>query len=250
MKHEFRFFGKPSKKGFWAIDDAEEIHHLAKVLRKKTGDFITLCDGEGCTAEGEITEISSKIVFVQISKEDQETKPSSLMTIALGALKAGDIDDILAPLTELGIDAFYVFAQKGTSKERMTEQAVMRWQRIISNAVKQSKRFWRPSLVVYSSLENLLREKGYLFSRTFALAQEGVLLKEEDLRPKHDVDTLLIIGSEKGFVEEEETLITSQNIQKVALGPHVLRSKTAAVAAASLFCWGHIPSTHGDIHRE
>lgn len=259
MSHRFRFLGEESKPGTWILSE-DEAHHLQKVLRLSVGTEVEVTNGRGLWALGVVQEIKSKEVLIATESSQVEAEHAPRLILAIGALKPGGIDEILPMLTELGADEVLVFGQDDAQKSRLAPKALERWQRILIQAVKQSKRSRVPTLRVLRSVDELIASEVTradlggdidLGQRHVCLLNEHAtqslaanlrLTWQERLRESEEAmarlgapgQLLLIAGGEKGFSGRELALFAALHVPRVKLGPFILRAVTAAVAAMAV----------------
>ena len=93
----------PTNLGEEIILPASESTHLARVLRIKEGDPVEVLDGRGGRFPAQCLQVSRSRVTVHISEIHQDTAqvPAIRMAIAMG--KGNKWDDLIRPLTELGV---------------------------------------------------------------------------------------------------------------------------------------------------
>jgi 16S rRNA (uracil1498-N3)-methyltransferase len=231
MPHIFRFFGSKTGPKTWALD-TDEIEHLRKVLKLRVGDVIEVMDGRGIIGEGVLVNISKESALVETNSEISTERPGSKLALAMGALKPGDVDDILTDLVELGMNEIHIFQQSDSAKYRTGDKPRERWQRLIRAAMKQCKSAWQPTIVVHNSLKDVLEElKSFDQKCVLDAAAEKNLL---DLATTPIVSMAVIIGSERGLNLEEGVLCEKFGFLPAQMGAHVLRARTAAVAAAAI----------------
>lgn len=231
MAHVYRFFGTKQSSNNWQLEE-DEARHALKVLRLSDGDIVEVVDGLGAVVSGRIRIESKSKVFVTTTEELFTPKDLFTRYMLMGALKPGDVDDLIAPLTELGVDKLIIFRQVDTAQFRLSESAAERWQRLARAAAKQSKRAYTLEIVCspdVSAAMDLVKDVTHRWI----------------LEPKAEVDLLsivpnvssgsglaVLIGGEKGLSEAETLQATRQGFQPVRLGPWILRARTAAQAAA------------------
>jgi 16S rRNA (uracil1498-N3)-methyltransferase len=216
-------------------------HHAARVLRLKAGDNITLFNGEGGEYEASIHEVSKSEVLVDVGKHVAVEREAPLhITLAQG-LSAGDkMDDTLQKAVQLGIA---VFAPIDTRKSivRLTEERAQKRQRhwcdIAIAACEQCGRNRVPQVNEVEKFERFVQATDKQSAR-FILSPRGELSLNQLNKPAGDI--VLLCGPEAGFSDEEEQLAMADGFVPVRLGPRVLRTETAALAAlaAILTLWG------------
>lgn len=232
MSHTFRFFGNKVAECFWSLEGFE-TDHARKVLKLKVGDTVEVMDGKGRVAIGAVREIVRDQILVAAGQETFEPKPTIRKALALGALKPGDLDDILPGLIEWGLDEIYVFQQRDTAKFRTSEKAQERWERIAMAAVKQCKRTWMPVVATLDSLDDMLQALTS-FDGKFVLDAAGRKPLLASLDAEKRLSIAAIVGGERGLDEVELSKCVSAGFTCVNIGPHILRATTAALGTAAL----------------
>jgi RsmE family RNA methyltransferase len=157
------------------------------------------------------------------------------------------LDEILPGLVELGVDSLHLFHQPGSAKDRLADKTITRWERQMTQAVKQSKRSWLPRLRTHESLSSLLQEPEIIedSSRLFLTPDGSQTLIEaldKNLSTK-STKIVLVVGGEQGLSLQEEDQLASADFLGVRLGHHILRAVTAAISASA------ITSCHRDRRR-
>lgn len=193
--------------------DADDRHHLVKVLRSRPGDPVTVSDGRGrwrrCEL-GDEPEPTGPIVEVPA--------PTVLVTIGFPPVKGDRPDWAVQKLTELGVDRIVMLdTERGVVRwkgERL-ERQLARWRRIAREAAMQSRRVRLPIVEGPVAVHDLAGSPGV------AMADRS------GGQPSLDHPTVLV-GPEGGWSEAERAL----DGPRVCVGTHVLRVETAALAAA------------------
>lgn len=234
MAHTYRFFAEKISSGCWQLED-EEVTHALKVLRLPEGETVEVMDGQGVTGIGRLDIESKTKIFVSDVVETCHEKDICSRVILLGALKHGDVDDLIAPLVELGIDRILVYRQDDTAKFRVSDHSAERWQRLVRSALKQSKRPWSVTVDAFENLDEAVKEVSS-FKWKWMLSPDA---KDDLMTVSSAVDgahaplgLAALIGGEKGFSQREDSVARTAGFLPVRLGPWVLRARTAAPAAA------------------
>ena len=192
----------------------DDRHHLERVLRKRSGDPVELTDGRGGRRParlGSVLEVTGPIVL--------DPRPAPQLTVAFCPVKGDRPEWAVQKLTELGVDRI-VALMAARSVVRWdsvrVNHALERWQRVAREALTQCRRSWMPEIL--GPIE------------VAAAAQLGAVAMAAPGggRPSLTRPTILI-GPEGGWTDEELA-----GAATVALGPHVLRTETAAVAAGTV----------------
>ena len=230
MKHVFRFLGRLEGDA-WVIDDESEVEHIRKVLRLVEGTEIEVFDGRGAWGSGRIETVGKERVDVIVAQQETTTRPGRALSIAIGAVKPGDMDDVIPALTELGADAIHVFYQEGGDPGRMGPKVQERWRRIVLAAAKQCKRAWLPEIHSHESLRSLLATTSKVGGKFFGAAGADKKLLAQEVG---DGGCLVVLGSERGLNAEEEKVLVEAGFEAVTFGEYVLRARTAAIAAMAI----------------
>lgn len=227
-KHIYRFFGQRSSTETWLIT-GEECQHLNKVLRLQIGDQVEVFDGSGHVATGELIATDKTQAIVETTNEQLEPLPATQVAILLGMLRPAGIEEVLAPLIEVGVSSVFIFAQEHAPY--LTEKVAERWHRIAVAACKQCKRARVPEIAHWPNLESALDAMQNRYQHHFFLDPEA---KPSLLDPVLTGSSLAVVGSEGGFTSHEDALLRERTFVGMRLGPFILRAKTAAVVAASI----------------
>lgn len=236
MSHRFRFFGS-FEGGNQAVLDAEETHHVTRVLRLPLGAEVEVTDGEGRIGRGRLSGFKP-LATVDLDALGVEAQPAWPITVALGALKPGDVDEVLPALVELGANHIVLFLQEGSAKHRLTDKALERWQRIVRSAIKQCKTAYTPSLTAVADIAPWLAATASTTNGTKILTDAASPLCLWNALATNPGPLTLVIGGERGLSEEELQQFAQAGFVSAHMGSNILRAVTAApaaLAAASLF---------------
>ncbi|RUO38060.1 16S rRNA (uracil(1498)-N(3))-methyltransferase [Pseudidiomarina aestuarii] len=213
-------------------DDA--ANHVGRVLRMQVGDPLQLFTGNGYLYTAVITTVSKKSVTVEVNDQQMVTNESPIAVHLGQAISRGDrMDFVLQKSVELGVTSITpLFTERcgvKLSGDRL-EKKVQQWQKIVIAACEQSGRARVPTVhhpvtlaAWFAQLEPALR----------------LTLDPYAQRPLREMELIdrkvqLVIGPEGGFTEEEVALTAAHDFIPVKLGPRVLRTETAALAALSV----------------
>ncbi len=236
MSDPLRFFVSPeSLQEDPVVITGEPYHHLRNVLRVRAGAVILLLDGLGHCCEVELQQLQEEQAKARVLRrwhEADATMPISL----LQALPKGDkFDLVLQKGTELGVSCFqpietdHAIPNLNASRLRKREQ---RWQRIISEAARQSRRNSLPELRPLQKLHSVLADASSHLK--LALWEAGSVPLAEALPKAPPTGVSLLIGPEGGFSPAEITAIRAAGFQTVHLGPRILRTETAGLAVTPI----------------
>ncbi|MDP2795603.1 MAG: 16S rRNA (uracil(1498)-N(3))-methyltransferase [Sulfurisoma sp.] len=221
-------------------------HHVARVLRFQAGDALTLFDGCGGEWAATISRIHKDEVHADLKSFDPvERELPFAVTLVQGIAAADKMDWIIQKCVELGVASIRPVAAKRSvirlSGERM-ERRVAHWQAIAAAACEQCGRNRVPRVAPIVDLPQYLGEPGgdnEGGDELRLLALPTVARRLRDL-PRPVGGLSLLVGPEGGFEEGELLAARAVGVEGVNLGPRVLRTETAGVAAIAgmMALWG------------
>lgn len=212
-------------------------HHAVRVLRLAEGDPLVLFDGRGDEIAARLS-VRGKAVFAVLGARSSPQRESPLQLVLVQALATGDkMDWIVQKAVELGVAAIQpIQAERSVlrlSGERM-DKRLAHWRQIIVAACEQSGRNLLPRIEAPLPLASWLQAaRG---TNCYMLAPGGASGLDRLPRPVGPVQ--LMIGPEGGWSAAELAACAAAGCTPVGLGPRVLRTETAGLAAiAALQAW-------------
>lgn len=216
--------------------------HAARVLRMQVGDHAVLFNGDGFDYACELVSVQKSGVTARILSNKPITNESPLDILLLQGISSGDrMDYTIQKAVELGVKAIQPIATERSvvklNQER-AEKRVAHWQQIVISACEQSGRAYVPVVHAPLSLSQWLAQHPQHESSRILLNPVGA--KQLAQLPKPTSQIQLLIGAEGGLSAHEIETATTHGFQSTLLGPRVLRTETAALAAiASMHTlWG------------
>lgn len=220
--------------------DNAATHHVHTVLRMQVGDMIVLFNGNGVDYIGTLASASKQAIRIHLHDTNERVTQSPLHThLVQGICKGDKMDFVIQKATELGINEITpLYTQYGNVRfdHKRCAKKIEHWQKIAINACQQSGR------------NDLVQINMPLaFVEWINAAPENTVIFDpgatKTLRQLPIVDKLAImVGPEGGFSTDEIALATQNHVQNLLLGPRVLRSETAGLAALALAqsLWGDL----------
>ncbi len=213
-----------------------EGRHAVSVRRLRIGEEIVLTDGEGAAVHGTVAAIEGKDrLDVSVGKRSSEPPPEPRITV-VQALPKGDRGELaVETMTEAGVDAIVPWAASRCVtqwKGERGDKALAKWRATAREAGKQARRLRLPYV---ADLMTTRQVAGLLSGAGFAavLHEEGGLpLATAELPVSGDI--VLVVGPEGGVAPEELDAFAAAGARAHRLGPTVLRTSTAGVAATAL----------------
>lgn len=215
--------------------EGDAANHIARVLRLEPGAPLILFDGKGAEYSARISSLRKAAVIVEVQERSPSSRESSLsLTLAQGVSRGERMDLVIQKATELGVTAIVpVLTERTVVKldAKQSERKLSHWQGIVVSACEQSGRDTLPHIVAPLGLGDFLR--GIDPQSTRVLLSPTGTQRINDLKaPNRKV--VVLIGPEGGLAENEQRSAIGAGFLAVRLGPRVLRTETAAVAALAL----------------
>ena len=225
-------------KGDAATLPEPEAKRLLRVLRLGPGDPVTLFDGTR-EYDSTITSLNAKAVNLKIlAYKEKKTEPKIRVTLGQGMPKGEKLEWALQKAVELGVARFVpVVAGRSVKRpdEKGEEKNVARLRKIATEAGRQSGRVSLPDVPGYVDLAAFLemtKDAGlkimpYEGEKTKGLKQllKGAFSERE---------IAILVGPEGGFTEDEVRAAAAAGYVTVTLGPRILRTETAGIAALAV----------------
>lgn len=215
-----------------------EYKHLVRVLRKKSGDLITITDGCRNIYHCRIENIDNKNIICRIlNKEFNKYEPGIDITLCISPLRNTDrLEFAIEKAVELGVYCIQpVITEFTINKNILTDSRIKRIRKIIIGAMGQSQRCFLPEFKNAVTLRDLIsdtksdKKKIVMYeSLETANEPEQTEFKSEN---KNSEKCFLLIGPEGGFSKSEINLLEMNDWQIRSLGERKLRAETAAIVS-------------------
>ncbi len=225
----------PLAAGSRRILEGDAANHITRVLRLRPGDPLTVFDGSGAEHAARIEEFRKSAVIVTVGDSSSAPRESPLrLTLAQGISRGERMDWVVQKSTELGVSHIVPIQTERTVVKLDSQQSARKlhhWQAIAIGACEQSGRNLIPDIAAPLALHDFLRDTDANATRLL-LSPTGAL-RINDLSPPV-ARIIVLIGPEGGLSEPEQHAALAAGFIAVRLGPRVLRTETAAVAALTL----------------
>lgn len=220
------------------IIEGEDVKHISKVLRCRVGEELEICDNDNNEYICEITNIDKSQVNLNILKRVDIKRESDLkIKVYQGLPKGPKMEMILQKLTEVGVDEIILVQTKRTVvkvDDKKEDKKIERWERIIYEAAKQSKRGKIPKLRGVLSFKEALADMKENDFNIAPYENEKTKTIKQAIRDKDINNIGIFVGPEGGFEGTEINAIEEIGGQSVSLGPRILRTETASLVASSI----------------
>ncbi|MBQ9860700.1 MAG: 16S rRNA (uracil(1498)-N(3))-methyltransferase [Clostridia bacterium] len=229
-----RFFVAPFD-GDTAVISGQDAHHIARVLRMKVGDPLTLCDAHGTDYACEILSIDDgEISLCVCDRMPSATEPTTAVTLYQGLPKSEKMEWIIQKCVEIGITRIVPVAMSRCVVKLNAadgEKKRSRWQKIAAGAAEQSGRGIIPEVAAPISFGAMLAALKDEYAVTF---YEGGGVSLSTLVGENTRQVSIVIGPEGGFSLDEIEKLRENGAYIATLGKRILRCETAPLVALSV----------------
>jgi 16S rRNA (uracil1498-N3)-methyltransferase len=207
----------------------DSAHHAVHVLRIRAGDPVVLFNGRGGEYPSRVAAIERLRVMVDVLSHDAVERESPLRVRLVQGVSAGEKMDLtIRKAVELGVAEIQPVLAAASVARPKGERAASRqqhWQRVAVAACEQCGRNRIPPVWPLMAAADYRNEAG---ETTILLSPRSELAFS---KLKFAQSITLAAGPEAGFTAEEEAAFLRAGFVPAKLGPRVLRTETAAVAA-------------------
>jgi len=223
--------------------------HAARVLRLRVGDAATLFDGAGGEYRARIAAIERGRVSADVLEWRAAACESPLRVTLVQALQSGEKMDLtVQKAVELGVARIVPVLSRRSVVRLEGERAARRgehWRGVAVSACEQSGRNTVPEVAGLIGLERWLARPAPPDTVRLMLAP-GSDKSLAALAPPGGRAIELLVGAEGGLAPEEMRLAVAAGFVAIRLGPRILRTETAGLAALAAMqcCWGDFGETN------
>lgn len=223
----------------------EDSHHLLRVMRAQPGDLFAVLTG-GQEYRCRLAEVAGGLAVGEVlSVAPAAGEPPVQITLFQGLAKGDKMESIIQHGTEIGLTAFVPVATARAVvklEPKKAAERVERWQRIAREAAEQCRRGAVPQVApVVSWHQAAARCRAYDLALV-PWEEGGEPLRQVLAEASAARSIALFIGPEGGLSPEEMARARGEGARAVTLGPRILRTETAGLAAAAaiLFALGDL----------
>ncbi|NJD90009.1 MAG: 16S rRNA (uracil(1498)-N(3))-methyltransferase [Geobacter sp.] len=214
------------------------FRHIATVLRLDQGDDFILTDGKGSEAVASIIAIEEKSLVVELEPLPTTGSADSalIITIYQGLPKGDKLESVMQKCTELGISRLVVFAAERSivklDADRLQAKTA-RWQKIATEAARQSGRSRVPLVEFAADLQSALRADSSDL-KLLLWEEEGQQRLKPLLAGAQPASAAVVVGPEGGLSRTEAATVQAAGFIPITLGRRILRTETAAPAITAI----------------
>jgi len=218
--------------------------HVRTVLRLKPGADLIVFDGRGNAHEATLARITRNGVRVEIGlPRSGDVEAPVPVTLALGISRGERMDLAVQKSVELGVSAIVPLVTERSVVRLDMDRAARRrdhWQEVAAGACEQCGRNHVPMVAPVTSLDRWIA--AHPAGSLRLLPDPGATVGLRDVPAPGGGGVTLLIGPEGGLGDGERNLATELGFTGVRLGPRVLRTETAVIAALAsvMTLWGDL----------
>jgi 16S rRNA (uracil1498-N3)-methyltransferase len=215
--------------------DGPEGHHAATVQRLRVGEVLTLSDGQGGAATAVVTATGRGALELRIQQRRYEPAADPRFIVAQGIAKGERGELAVQAMTEVGVDVIIPWpASRSVVRwhDERGERSHQRWVDTAREAAKQARRAWLP-VVAKPEPTSLVTARAAGAAQILILHEAAASSLATVALPASG-DILLVVGPEGGIASDELASFLAVGGVPVRLGPQVLRTSTAGVAALAV----------------
>lgn len=232
------FSDQPLRTGARQTLKGDAANHVLRVLRLRRGDGLVVFDGSGSDFEAEITDLGRNDVTVLVGTGREIHSESPLqVTLLQGVCRGPRMDTVIQKATELGVTRIQpVLTERSVVRldEDRADRKQEHWQRVAIAAAEQSGRGQVPVVAEPDKLETIIPGTSDLAIRLL-LDPAGESLHGAAIESAIRAARLgLLVGPEGGLTPEESRLARDFGFRAIRLGPRILRTETAPLAALAV----------------
>ena len=235
------FPGKISLKSPVKLEN-KQVHYLINVMRKKIDDSILVFNGVNGEFLAKISEIYNNTIIIDIIKKTRDVQIDNDIWLLFAPVKKSPTEYIVQKATELGVSKIIPVITERTITKNLN---LKRMQDIAIESSEQCERITIPEVCAINKLKDLIpnwdNDRIIFFCDETIRNNDAVKIDFQNLSTKSF--GAILVGPEGGFSTNETNYLREKKfIRPIDLGPRILRSDTAVIAALSL--WHYL---NGDI---
>jgi 16S rRNA (uracil1498-N3)-methyltransferase len=223
---------------------SQQAHHALRVLRLKRGESVILFNGDGAEYAAEIVEASRDRFALNVTgREVMDREAPFAVTLAQAVSSGERMDYTIQKGVELGVAAIQPLEARRSVvrlSEDRAQKRLAHWKAVTIAACEQCGRNRVPRVLPLMQLDEFLADR-----TARRESERRVLLSPRSTHGLRDLERpsgaiVMLAGPEGGFSPEEEHAAAQAGFVPIRLGPRVLRTETAAVAALAAMqaLWG------------
>lgn len=216
--------------------DSQTAQHVAKVLRLRDGAGLSVFNGHGGEYRA-ILRLSGREVAIEVGEHRNIEREAPIRLVLLQALARGErMDFVIQKATELGVHRIVPVAAARSVVQLdadRSDKRILHWQAVAAAACEQCGRNKLPRIDAPLSFEAALGAVSNIACRVALLPEAAASLASVLVGTDQPKEIALLVGPEGGLEETEVERALDCGFRAIRLGPRVLRTETAGLAALS-----------------
>ncbi len=212
----------------------DHARHIGRSLRMRPGEELTLCDTRGTDCLCVVETVSDSAVLVKVlERRPSDTEPTVAVTLYQGYPKGDKLETVIEKAVELGVTRIVpVLTERSVARpdDKSAARKQERWQRRALEAAKQCGRGIIPQVEQLIPFSQLGARMSAHDTALFCYELGGIPLSKSPVT-SGTADVGIFIGPEGGISHPEAQALTEAGAVAVTLGPRILRTETAPLAA-------------------
>jgi 16S rRNA (uracil1498-N3)-methyltransferase len=227
------------------VDLPETVAHHLHVVRQQPGDELVLFNGEGGQVHARLLEVGKRRAAAEIlAHQPVEAELPFHVTLVQGLPEGSKMDWIVEKAVELGVSAIQPLAARRSVVKLAGERADKRlahWQGVVISASEQCGRNRLAAVAPLQEFKHWIAQPAEDAVRILLSPRADASLAQWT-RATPPCAVCLLVGPEGGFSQEEEDAAIAAGALPLSMGPRVLRTETAGLAALAILAagWGGI----------
>jgi len=233
--HHYYFYVAPDQiNGDEAMLRGDDFRHCIQVLRKKSGDGVSLIDGNGNVIDAVIQEVARDNCICRIISCEIQPKALKMnLYLGFGLVKTKALEAIIRDATALGVAGIAPLRTKHSVKQNVNLDRI---RKIAVESIKQSGNYHLPEIREPQPLAEWLDGIAPDTLKILGEQESKNSLNEVTANSKPVQAVAVLIGPEGGLHDDEIKLALDAGFTTVNLNPYRLRTELAAVAAVASIC--------------
>ena len=209
--------------------DGEEYHHVANVMRCRSGDELEIINGRGRLLHGRISSLKNHCLQVKVLRFENFPMPKPRIIIAPSLTKGHAMNWLIEKLTEMGMDEIRPLLCEATDVSYNASQ-LRRWEKIAAQSLKVNRKYWLTRIFPPVSPAEIVVQAAKI---------PGKVLLDVDAKKKtgqvFSFPVLAVIGPPGDFSENEKKIFRGNDFMPILINDCILKTETAALAIAAIF---------------
>jgi 16S rRNA (uracil1498-N3)-methyltransferase len=212
-----------------------EHRHVARVLRARPGETLTLFDGAGGEVEAEVARVERDETELRLGARRVVAGPAVAITLLTAVPRGPRMDFLVQKTAELGVSRIIpVLTERSVARPDAEAGRRARWEKIAQEAARQCGRADVPAVDPPVSLAAALVLPGLPPRRLALFEGERTRSLRAALAGAPPAPAALLVGPEGGFAAAEVAAAAAAGFEPVGLGERILRVETAAIVGVAL----------------